>query len=172
MNNCLNLLGSIAGIFSFLYIIFLIVIKGYIKPNVEICDYIARRITNNDIFYTIKICNKTRFALVNINAELLLMRNAVDLDDCIKKIPLLYSTISDIPAYGHPNLGHFRKFQIENINIDNLLNDNKCYLLFKLACTHSISKREEIFTKKYTKESIKDGTFNSTSLKIVKSLKN
>lgn len=134
-----------------------------IKPKIIISEKIAEREDKeeNKPIYSIKVVNKTRFALVNIKAELLLMKNKIDGYE-FREIYLRKKDVIKIPKFNFTDQQFSYTFKFSTYeNIRDYLKDDDTFLLFTISAAHSLTHTTQDFSKKYIIKDICRGIFRA-----------
>ena len=66
-NILIGIFGSLIASFAFILILY-----NYLRPKIEISEFIARKRNGDSIFYHIKIVNKTHWPLIDFRVEIFL----------------------------------------------------------------------------------------------------
>ena len=164
----IGVLSSFVASLMFLYFL------NMLRPKIIISEQIAKYYNMEDVEYQIKIINKTRRNIMNVQAHLFLITPTEISGGIIEKndeIQLRTKTLTDMAKYNDKDEtanNVFRFICEENIEED--LNENKnSFLRFKISATDSLSGCTSAFSKDYKtiEKSIKEGEFEyGKSLKI------
>lgn len=161
------IIGIISGVVSSIIIYFLVF---QIKPKIKISENISHDLDENDNnIYRIKIVNKSRFALFNLNYSLHYCDKQPDGIIHIVEIEPLKSSL----CYISPKC-NFDKDNKHAVRISYDIDESKyplsenSYLRFAIIATHSFTNTTSYTEINYTKSNIIDGVFETgDSLKIL-----
>lgn len=161
------MIGIVSGIVSSL-IIYLLVFQ--VKPKIKISERISRSINEKgECIYRIKIVNKNRFAIFNLNYSLHYCNKQSDGIINITEIPPYKSSIFYISPYCNKDNDDKHAVRI-SYKIDEeqyRLNENS-YFLFTIIATHGFSNTIAYKEVCYSKGDIIDGVFETgNSLKVL-----
>lgn len=138
-----------------------------LRPNIFICDLIAKSSNDKGTFFAFKIYNSSnRFDILDLKAELLL-KTPFNSDGGqnfrISKIDLVRDKVMILPRCSKKNNkeGDFALILTTREDIDQLWNSDSQHIEFHIQAKHSFSGATKSYTKKfYTKRtSIKEGMF-------------
>lgn len=170
---CIDTNAILTGIAtSFVASIIFTVIFTSLRPKLKISDLVAIRQSNNTTSYKIKVINKSRYAAINVKAELSYINlfsvpNGVETNS--SKIELNKSEIFLLDKFNlkSENASYTYMF-VTTKNIQNGLEaGNKNYLILRISATHSLSNMGKVFEKRYFIEDFANGDFcfgNSTEI--------
>lgn len=134
-----------------------------IRPRIVICDHITR----SGGVYSLKIINRSRFELIDIDLRLDLVHSEPAPPDAgplmtLKNVPLKTERLFVLSKYsGRDTEGRYAvRFAISG-DLDTLwAADPEGFLLFRVAATHSLSGFRKVVSKRFTHDAIKDGNFH------------
>lgn len=169
------LLAIIIGVSSsFVASIVFLYFLNMLRPKIIISEQIVKNYNMGHVEYQIKIINKTRRNIMNVQAHLFLITPTEISGGIIEKndeIQLRTKTLTDMAKFNDKDEtanNVFRFICEENIEEDLNKNENS-FLRFKISATDSLSGCTSVFSKDYKtiEKSIKEGEFEyGKSLKI------
>lgn len=166
---------------SFLASLVFLLFLFSLKPKIKISDNIAkgRLEVEESIGYGIKIINKTRSPIMNIEAHLYLVTPAKlpsgEKIRFYKEIPLKKNKLIQLGEFGSEDrifgelYSNYDWIFVTYENIEEKLQNPASFLEFTVYATHAFSGFGKYYVKNYTKNSIIEGEFEKgNSLKVIK----
>lgn len=138
-----------------------------LRPKIEISNVIARtKGLKQELEYDIKIVNKTRTSIINLQAKFYLInRFNVPGGGSIgehRLIPLKFDRVLRLEKFD-VNTYHDEEYAwrfVTNENIEEIWEDrDQHHLEFHIVATHEFSGLSRVFKKKYTAGSVQEGDF-------------
>ena len=136
-----------------------------IRPKIVICEHISR----SDGVYSVKIFNRSRFELIDIDLRLDLVHLGPAPPKAgplmtVKNVPLKTEHLFVLSKYSRRDAeGRYAvRFAVSG-NLDTLWAANPThFLLFRVAATHSLSGFRKVFSKRFTltQDTIQNGDFH------------
>lgn len=157
--------GIISGIVSS-GIIYVLVFK--IKPTVEVGNKIAKSYEDGKIIYRIKIINKSRFAIFNLKYSLHYCNAQTDGIVQIREIEPFKKPLFFVSSACKKDMNDKHAVRISYLIDDEFEFCEGAYLKFTLIATHGFTNTSTYIEKKFDKDSIIEGRFETgNSLKVL-----
>ena len=156
------IIGILSSLISSL--IFLYFLRNK-RPNVAISDKISKISRNGKNHYIIKIMNQNKRSIINIKISLSLVKSRVIAGGILpiyQKLPLKSNEIFEISEYDMKDKNATYAFRfVTDFDLENMWDDTKSYLRFRLICMDSFSNFSRVFNQFYYRKSnvIKEGEF-------------
>lgn len=161
--------GILSGVISSI-IIYALVFK--IKPKILISDQIAKSFENDKDVYRIKIVNKSKFDVFNVDCHLYYCYTQEDGIIQITEILQSQTRIAHISRYNKKDENNEHavrlSFSITEEYENKLSSDKNAFFQLTVVATHGFTNTSTHIEKKYLSDSIKKGRFETgNSMKIL-----
>lgn len=160
--------GILSGLISsFCFFLILFLVKPRIKVSEKIC---VSKDKNGDYFYKVKIVNKTRSMLVDVDYSLFYKTIKSDGVDSLVEIHPLKPKLKYISKYNRSkNKNDDYAVRITyKIDKDKYPFNDNTRLLFSIVASHKTTGTTKALSAEYTKEMIREGVFETgTSTRIL-----
>lgn len=161
--------GILSGAISSI-IIYCLVFK--IKPKILISDQIAKSFENDKCIYRIKIVNKSKFDVFNVDCHLYYCYTQEDGIIQITEISPIKTRITHISRYNKKDENNEHavrlSFDITEKYEHQLLSDENAFFQLTVVATHGFTNTSTHIEKKYLSNNIKNGRFETgNSMKIL-----
>lgn len=160
--------GILAGIVSSI-IIYILVFK--IKPKISISNQIAKSFENDKYIYRIKIVNKSKFDVFNVDCHLYYCYTQEDGIVQITEISPIKTRITHISRYNKKDEKNEHavrlSFDITEEYETQLKSDENAFFQFTVAATHGFTNTSTHIEKKYLSSDIKNGRFETGNSMII-----
>ena len=166
------IIGVLSSIVASL--MFLLFISRRLRPKIVISTQIAKgKGLKGEMVYRVKVINKTGRSIMNIKAQLFLVKPSVrpgGITPTAKEIPIAKGEIMELLKFDLKDKDNNHAFRFRTYeDIEELWDNRQSILRFKIYGIDSLSGFGKVFTQDYhtKRNSIKEGDFETgNSLKI------
>lgn len=159
------IIGIVSSIIASLVFYILMIL---IKPKFIISDKICLAKQDDEyIYYRVKVVNRTRTYITNINYSLAYCEERDDGITDFQIIPRIKSPLLNLEGYSRDNMDYAVRFTFKVNKKKYELNSNS-FFVFTFQANHSFSNAMKIKTKKYRLKDVREGMFETgTSINIL-----
>lgn len=152
------IIGIVSSIIASLVFYILMIL---IKPKFVISDKICLAKQDDEyIYYKVKVVNRTRTYITNINYSLAYCEDGDDGITDFQIVPGLKSPLLNLEGYSRDNMDYAARFTFRLDKEKYKLSSNS-YFIFTFQANHSFSNAMKIKTKKYRLNDVREGIFET-----------